>query len=51
MDWILEALLDKLRERGSYCPYCGGEYVHTDHSCILYGLWFRHELEDDEDDE
>lgn len=45
MNWILEALLDKLRERGSYCPYCSGEYVHTDESCVLYGLWFNRELE------
>jgi hypothetical protein len=44
-EMILFALLNKLRERRSSCPYCGGEKVHNSDSCILYGLWFDHEKE------
>jgi len=40
---ILFALLNKLRERQSHCPYCGGEKVHDSSGCALYGLWFDHE--------
>ncbi len=41
---ILLALLNKLRERQSWCPMCGGEYVH-DKDCELEGLWFKNEIE------
>lgn len=40
---VLERLLDKLRERQSWCPYCSGEYVHDD-ECILKGMWFPKEI-------
>lgn len=36
---ILTNLLSKLHERQSWCPMCGGEYVH-DRGCDLDGLWF-----------
>ena len=44
---ILFELLNKLRERQSSCPYCGGEMVHEDDRCVLYGLWFNRERESD----
>lgn len=42
----LKKLLDKLKERQSWCPCCGGESVH-DYGCVLEGHWFRSETEDD----
>ena len=53
---ILQKLLDALKERQSWCPYCGGEYVHN-HGwsgeervpCILKGRWFRDEKRDEDD--
>ena len=40
MNDILLSLLSKLKERQSWCPYCGGEHVHTE-ECVLKGLWFE----------
>jgi hypothetical protein len=37
---ILTMLLDKLRERQSWCPYCGGEYC-CNASCPLDGIWSK----------
>ena len=39
---ILTMLLDKLRERQSWCPYCGGEHVCQE-ECVLEKHWFRRE--------
>lgn len=39
---ILNALLDKLREGQSFCPFCGGEMV-CDNECVLRGLWHKEE--------
>jgi hypothetical protein len=38
---ILHALLDKMRERQSWCPYCGGE-MGCESECVLDGIWFKH---------
>lgn len=46
---ILMILLDKLKERTNYCPYCSGEYVHTE-QCPLEGLWFANEVNDENND-
>lgn len=35
----LQILIDKLKERQSWCPLCGGEYIH-DENCEIEGLWF-----------
>lgn len=40
MSQILTALLSKLKERQSWCPYCNGEYTHNA-ECVLKGLWFE----------
>ncbi len=55
MDKVLAKLLDRLRERQSWCPYCGGEYthdpskwVHDTNTCVLNGLWFPDETSEDE---
>jgi hypothetical protein len=37
---ILMTLLRALRERQSFCPLCGGEYV-CDSGCALDGVWFE----------
>jgi len=37
-------LISKLKERQSWCPYCGGEYVHNQ-DCAINGLWFDHDTE------
>ena len=42
MSNILIRLLERLRERQSWCPYCGGEVVCPD-LCALYGIWFKRE--------
>lgn len=39
---ILEALLRALSKRQSWCPLCGGEYVHSE-GCNLEKLWFDDE--------
>lgn len=36
---ILTQLLNHLKEKQSYCPMCGGEYV-CEPNCILDELWF-----------
>lgn len=35
---VLPELLRKLWQDHSYCPYCGGEYVHQA-DCVLIGFW------------
>lgn len=47
----LERLLDVIRERQSWCPYCAGEKVHASDRCILYGMWFSREIEEEEEKE
>lgn len=48
--YILESLLEKLKERQSYCPLCGGEFA-CDSRCILEDFWFeQNDYEDDCDD-
>lgn len=37
---ILTNLLDKLRERQSWCPYCEQEYT-CNTNCELKDLWFE----------
>jgi len=44
MGSLLIALLDKLRERQSWCPYCGGETTH-EADCLLENLWFPWEID------
>lgn len=46
-DRRLEELLEVIRQRQSWCPYCGGEKVHGD-NCILWGMWFSYETEEEE---
>lgn len=46
---ILTMLLDKLKERTSYCPYCSGEVAHIE-QCPLEGLWFKDDKQQDIDD-
>jgi hypothetical protein len=42
----LEELLSLLRERQSFCPACGGEYVHRGNDCCLSGRWFQTETDE-----
>ncbi len=46
----LMKLISKLKERQSWCPYCGGECAHSDSECILRGLWFDDDPDPDDDD-
>lgn len=45
-------LLDKLKERTSYCPYCSGETSHIEQpsgECPLEYYWFNDEPQDESD--
>jgi len=48
MNQVLLQLLEKLKVRQSWCPYCGGEYVHSS-NCVLRGLWFPDDPEPKDD--
>lgn len=45
---VLRSLLDHLRRRQGWCPYCGHSDEHHAPGCVLHGRWFAREVYPDE---